>query len=340
MAPLHPAVAATRGAVRACLGTPGGLVLVACSGGADSLALAAATAFEAPRAGWTAGLVTVDHQLQPNSADRAAAVAAWAGEVALSPAIVETVDVAGRPGGPEAAARQARYQALVRAASIHGATTVLLGHTRDDQAETVLLAMLRGSGPRGIAGMPTVRDVDGVAFVRPLLDISRTQTRAACAALGLAVWDDPHNTDPVFGRARARILLDTLSRDLGPAVVTNLARTAHLAALDAAALDDLAAGARVAATDEDGRLRVADLADLAAAVRARVLHTWARWLGVPGSALSHRHVAALDALVVDWHGQGAVHLPGAITVVRRDKTLLRQGGPTDCSPMRVRRGGG
>lgn len=324
MAALHPAVAAIRGAVRACLPPPGGLLLVACSGGADSLALAAAAAFVAPRLGWRAGLVTVDHQLQAGSAERAHDVAEWAGRTGLAPAIIETVQVAGRPGGPEAAARDARYEALVHAAAAHGATTLLLGHTRDDQAETVLLALLRGAGLRGIAGMPARRDIDGIAFLRPLLEISREQCRAACAALDLTVWDDPHNSDPVFGRTRARTLIRSFVDDLGPAVVPNLARTAHRAAVDAAALDDLAAHAWSAAAQEDGSLRVGDLTGLAEAVRTRVLHAWAGWLGVPGSALSHRHVVALDALVMAWHGQGPVYLPGAITVVRRDGMLRRQ----------------
>ncbi len=320
MAALDPAVAAVRGAVRASLGPSRGLLLVACSGGADSLALAAATAFEAPRAGWQAGLVTVDHQLQSGSADRAAVVMKWATEVGFDPVITETVQVTGA-GGPEAAARDARYQALLGAAHRHGASVVLLGHTREDQAETVLLAMLRGAGLRGIAGMPAQRAVNRVTLARPLLDISREQTRAACAALGLSVWDDPHNHDPSFTRVRARALLRTLVHDLGPAVVPNLARTARLAASDAAALDELSGEAWRAAADPDGSLRIDNLTGLADAVRTRVLHGWARSLGVSGSALSHRHVEALDALLVNWRGQGPVHLPGAITVTRRDGRL-------------------
>jgi tRNA(Ile)-lysidine synthase len=319
MAPLDPDVAALRNAVRSHLDT--GPVLVACSGGADSLALAAAVAFVAPRLGVRAGLVTVDHGLQPGSAERAGSVVEWAGKEGLAPAVVETVSVTGRAGGPEAAARQARYEALTRAARRHGATTILLGHTREDQAETVLLALLRGSGPRGLAGMPTVREVDGVRLVRPLLDVSRARTRAACAALGLSPWEDPHNADRSYARTRARALLMSYVDSLGPAVVDNLARSARLAAADADVLDALAADGRMAATDADGALRVDALAALPPAIRGRVLHGWARSHGVPGSALSHRHVAALDALVVDWHGQGPVHLPGAIEVTRRDGRL-------------------
>ncbi|MEV0152593.1 tRNA lysidine(34) synthetase TilS [Micromonospora sp. NPDC050686] len=328
MAALAPPVAAVRVAVRRSLaGLPaGGTVLVACSGGADSLALAAATAFVAPRLGLRPGLVTVDHGLQPGSAERAAEVAKWAADTGLDPVAAVPVTVAGRPGGPEAAAREARYQALVATAREHRAVALLTGHTRDDQAETVLLALARGAGPRGLAGMPERRELAGVPLLRPLLAVSREQTRAACVALGLAPWDDPHNADPAYARARVRHdLLPQLVRVLGPGVVENLARTARLVAADTVALDELAATALAAARVAEGGLSVAALAELPPAVRTRVLHAWARELGAPPAALSHRHVGALDALVIDWHGQGAVHLPGGLEVVRRAGRLVGAG---------------
>jgi tRNA(Ile)-lysidine synthase len=300
-------------------------VLVACSGGADSLALAAATAFVAPRAGLRAGLVTVDHRLQDGSAERAKAVASWALSAGFDPVEVATVEVTGRAGGPEAAARQARYDALVAAARRCGAGAVLLGHTRDDQAETVLLALARGAGPRGLAGMPARRNVDGVALLRPLLDVSRADTRGACAALGLRPWDDPHNADPAYARARVRAAaLPALVEALGPDVTANLARTAALVAADNAVLEGLAARGLADAADAAGGLRVAVLAELPDGVRARVLHAWAKALGAPGGALSHRHVAALDALVMRWHGQGPAYLPGGVTVTRSAGTLHGQ----------------
>src|SRR5215469_4720405 len=161
-----PAVAAVRNAVRGCLDdlAPGDLVLVACSGGADSLALAAALAFVAPRAGLRAGGVTVDHGLQEGSAARAADVTSALTALGLDPVRGVAVAVDGL-GGPEAAARAARYDALAQTAEQTGATAVLLGHTLDDQAETVLLGLARGSGPRSLAGMPPRRGV----FRRPLL---------------------------------------------------------------------------------------------------------------------------------------------------------------------------
>ncbi|MCI4063140.1 tRNA lysidine(34) synthetase TilS [Micromonospora sp. R77] len=320
MAALAPPVAAVRAAVRRALTglTGDGPVLVACSGGADSLALAAATAFVAPRSGRPAGLVTVDHGLQPGSAERAGAVAGWARELGLDPVDSVAVTVDGRPGGPEAAAREARYQALVATARRHGAAAVLLGHTRDDQAETVLLALARGAGPRGLAGMPERRDLDGVPLLRPLLDVSREDTRKACAALGLTPWQDPHNADPAYARARVRAdVLPVLVEALGPGVLDNLARTARLLAADTAALDDLAATALARARSPEGGLAVDALDPLPAALRTRVLHVWARELGTAPAALSHRHVTALDALVTRWRGQGSVHLPGGLRVVRR-----------------------
>jgi tRNA(Ile)-lysidine synthase len=240
MAAIAPAVAATRSAVRtaiADLPTGAGL-LVACSGGADSMALAAATAWVAPKRGHRVGLVTVDHQLQAGSGVRAQRLATWARSAGFEPVIVSTVDVNARTGGPEAAARDARYAALTAAARDHGCETVLLGHTKDDQAETVLLALVRGSGLRGLAGMPVRRVQDGVTLLRPLLGIAREQTRAACAALELPVWDDPHNREPGYRRTHARDLVATLTASLGAAVVDNLARTARLAATDAEFLDD------------------------------------------------------------------------------------------------------
>ncbi|MDZ5441212.1 tRNA lysidine(34) synthetase TilS [Micromonospora sp. 4G57] len=325
MAALAPPVAAVRVAVRRALAglTGDGPVLVACSGGADSLALAAATAFVAPRLGRLAGLVTVDHGLQPGSAERADAVARWAAGIGLDPVDAVRVTVAGRPGGPEAAAREARYQALVAAARRHDAAALLLGHTRDDQAETVLLALARGAGPRGLAGMPERRELDGVPLLRPLLDVGRDDTRKACAALGLTPWEDPHNADPAYARARVRSdVLPALVRALGPGVLDNLARTARLVAADTAALDDLAAAALAAARLADDGLSVDVLVALSPAVRTRVLHAWARQLGAAPAALSHRHVAALDALVTGWHGQGVVHLPGGLRVARRKGRLI------------------
>ncbi|GAB4059576.1 tRNA lysidine(34) synthetase TilS [Catellatospora paridis] len=296
------------------------LVVVACSGGADSLALAAGAVFVAPRLGWRVGLVTVDHQLQDGSAARAEQVAQWAREQGFDLVEVATVEVGG-PGGPEAAAREARYAALAEAARRLGATTVLLGHTRDDQAETVLLALARGAGPRGLAGMPVHRLHAGARFSRPLLGVPRAACRAACAARELAPWEDPHNTDPSYARSRVRAdALPALVAALGEGVVANLARSAALLGADADLLDELAADALSRCRTPAG-LSADALGGLPAALRTRVLHAWAAELGAPRAALTHRHVAALDALVTAWHGQGATLLPGGIAVRRRSGEL-------------------
>jgi len=325
VAELAAPVAALRNAVRHGLRTAdlpdGGLVLVACSGGADSLALAAATAFVAPRIGLRAGLVTVDHRLQEGSTERAVDVVTWAAGAGLAPTSIVTVDATPHGDGPEAAARAARYDALCTAATRDGAAAVVLGHTRDDQAETVLLALARGSGVRGLSGMPVRRHIAGVPFLRPLLDVSRADTVAACAELGLVPWIDPHNDDPRFARSRVRAALPLLTELLGAGVVPNLARTAGLLAADSSALDDWATAAAVEAYAEDGSLRVEPLAEMPAAIRTRVLRVFALRLGTTPSALSRAHIAALDALVVAWRGQGAVALPGGILVARRDAAL-------------------
>ena len=238
----HPAVAQARVGVRRCLAdlAPGDLVLAACSGGADSLALAAALAHEAPRLSLRAGGVTVDHGLQAGSAERAGRVAALLRELGLDPVHQASVTVPAGPGsgGPEAAARAARYTALEQVAEQAGAAAVLLGHSRDDQAETVLLGLARGAGGRALAGMPARRG----RFRRPLLGVARATLREACTAQGLEPWDDPHNTDPAYARVRVRHqAMPALEEALGPGVAAALARSAAQLSQDCDALDALAA---------------------------------------------------------------------------------------------------
>jgi tRNA(Ile)-lysidine synthase len=316
----QPEVAAVRRAVRAVLPDlgAGALVLVACSGGPDSVALAAALAVEAPRAGLRAGGLTVDHRLQDGSAGRAEKVATDLAALGLHPVEVLTVLDPGPDsarGGPEAAARVARYGVLDAAADRLGAAAVLLGHTRDDQAETVLLGLARGSGARSLAGMGAARG----RYRRPLLDLPRATVRAAAA--GLATWDDPHNADPAFARSRVRhTVLPALERELGPGVAAALARTAQQLRADADALDDWATAALAAAQADEG-LDVTVLGALPVAVRTRVLRRAALAAGCPPSDLTAGHVGELDRLVTDWHGQGPLHLPGGVAAARACGTL-------------------
>ncbi|SEQ06073.1 tRNA lysidine(34) synthetase TilS [Streptomyces radiopugnans] len=378
----HPAVAAIRLAVRRTLrdvlqdapgGSPGSpgplaphrrppLVLVACSGGADSMALASALAFEAPRLGLRAGGLTVDHGLQPGSDDRAREVVSRLAELSLEPAEALTVAV-GRDGGPEAAARTARYTALDEAADRLGAAAVLLGHTRDDQAETVLLGLARGSGTRSLSGMAAVSGSPagrrGVRhrYLRPFLAVDRQTTRKACMVQSLPVWDDPHNADPAFTRSRVRHdALPALEKALGKGVVEALARTAQLSRDDADALDAWAREAErevrtelpPSRADGDGggggggrggrggdvanvadltggsgsALDVTRLGALPPAVRRRVLRRVAVATGSPAGSLFARHIEEVDRLVTDWHGQRAISLPGRVAALRQGGTLV------------------
>ncbi len=338
----HPAVAEIRRAVRTALTDlePGDLVLVACSGGPDSLALAKATAFEAPRAGLRAGLITVDHGLQPGSAERAAAVAATGREWGFDPAEAIAVDV-GTDGGPEAAARTARYAALDAAAEKHNAAAVLLAHTRDDQAETVLLGLARGSGARSLAGMAPRSG----RYRRPLLDVTRATVALACQAEHLQPWHDPHNADPAYARSRVRHeALPALEAALGPGIVDALARTAALLRADADALDALAAAVSVEmssppdsavslemSSPPERGLDCAKLAEQPAAIRTRVLRAAAIGAGSPAGDLTAGHVEALDALVIAWRGQRWVDLPGAVRALRSCGTLVFVGPPEESS---------
>ncbi|WP_141580191.1 tRNA lysidine(34) synthetase TilS [Actinomadura sp. WMMA1423] len=324
-----PAVAAVRLAVRRVLADlpQGALVLAACSGGADSLALAGALAFEAPRAGRPAGGVTIDHGLQHGSDERADAVVRTMAGLGLDPSGSIAVTVDGT-GGPENAARDARYAALDDAAHRWGAVAVLLGHTQDDQAETVLLGLARGSGARSLAGMPSRFTRSGnVLYLRPLLDLDRATTRRACKAMGLDPWDDPHNVDPAYARVRVRHeALPALEKALGPGVAEALARTARMLRDDADALDEAAARAYAdLEAPEDGygaALRLEGLEDLPRAVRTRVLRMAALRAGSPPGTLAAVHVDAVDRLVTAWRGQRHVDLPGGLRALRRSGKLL------------------
>ncbi|PXY34271.1 tRNA lysidine(34) synthetase TilS [Prauserella sp. PE36] len=301
------ALSAVRRAVRDFLArheylVAGGELFVAVSGGADSLALTDAAARAAHRAGLRLTALVVDHRLQDGSAEVAATAAATARKLGADEARVLTVTVSG-PGGLEAAARTARYSALRRALPEEGGL-VLLGHTRDDQAETVLLGLGRGSGPRSVAGM---RPLDP-PWGRPLLALPRSATARACAELGVEPWTDPHNADPRYTRVRLRReVLPLLEDVLNGGVAAALARTAAQLREDSDALDGLAAELLERARD-GATLDVGVLAQAQAALRRRALRTWLLDAGV--RELTDAHLRSVDALVGEWRGQGGVWLPG------------------------------
>ena len=310
---LHPSVAAVRRPVRATLERlePGEKVIVACSGGADSLALASAAVFEGHKLGLHIIGATVDHGLQDGSQAQAAKVIGQLAEMGVDETVTATVEVKADGEGPEAAARQARYAVLDQLAERLGASAILLGHTRDDQAETVLLGLTRGSGARSLSGMRAAFD----RYRRPLLATTRIDTETACQVEGLDVWQDPHNRDFAYTRARIRHrVLPTLEEDLGPGVADALARTAEQLREDADFIDDIAEAMH---RELGGTLPVETLAGYPSAVRTRVLRIAALAAGSPPAELTREHILAIDRLITGWRGQRWIDLPGHRQAVRR-----------------------
>ena len=341
---LHPSVAAVRVAVRRTLAelvaeqpgaglTPDAAVLVACSGGPDSLALLSATVFEGRKLRYRVIGVTVDHGLQEESAAHAARVVEQMAALGADETATAQVAVRGGRTGPEAAAREARYAVLDEMAQHFGAVAVLLGHTLDDQAETVLLGLARGSGGRSLAGMRRRFD----RYRRPLLDVTRTDTVTACQVEGIEYWNDPHNIDPTYARVRVRRrVLPVLEDELGPGVAATLARTADQLRADMELLDQQAASAYHELRSDDLRdpdgpsFEVKALADLPQAIRGRVLRLAALEVGAVDSELFYVHVVALGQLVSSGRVGAEVQLPGHVTA------YLASGAPPEGGAGRLR----
>lgn len=281
---------------------------IAVSGGADSMALAAAAWHVGQAQGVSVEAMVVDHGIHPDSAAVARTVVDRLTRLGMSAQSVR-VQVVESGEGLEAAARDARYAALLS----DDPTRVLLGHTLDDQAESVILGLMRGSGTRSVAGIPPRRG----PIRRPLLGLRRDTTRRACDEWGLETWHDPANDDPRFARVRVRRLLPILEAELGPGIVEALARTAELAGRDADALDELAT--EIPAYDDDG-LSVAAVEPLPSALRTRIIRAWLARSGVV--TLSLERTTAVDALITSWRGQRGVDLPGGRRVRRQDGRLI------------------
>ncbi|NHI16219.1 tRNA lysidine(34) synthetase TilS [Microbacterium sp. CBS5P-1] len=333
---LDPAIAAVRLAVRRAL-VPwrgsGATVLVALSGGPDSLALAAAAAHEAVAAGVEVVTATIDHGLQEGSAEVAGRAADAARSVGVRDARVLRVEV-GDDDGPEAAARVARYRALTRTAREEGAAAVLLGHTLDDQAETVLLGLARGSGAGSLQGMSPHRvDDGGLAWIRPLLELRRADTRAFCAASGLAPWTDPHNADPRFSRVRVReTVLPVLERELGPGIAEALARTAEQLREDTQAFADMIDEIieDIVEPAEAGiAVSAAALAANPPALRHRIVrHVVASEFG---ASLTRAQTLEVARLATEWAGQGPIDLPGCRATRHAGLVVIAARGARDVS---------
>ena len=308
---LGPATLAAVRAVDAALNQQDVQLVTACSGGADSLALAFATRYVASRRDLKYAAVIIDHGLQQGAADIAARVRDQLDRLGYHDVTITAVQVdRSAAAGLEAAAREARYRALDTEARARSAT-LMLGHTLDDQAETVLLGLARGSGSRSLAGMASRAG----HFVRPFLGIRRATTEQVCAELGLNPWQDPHNADRRFTRVRVReTVLPTLEAELGPGVAEALARTAELVRDDNELLDRLATEAsRIEGMGGTDTLDCAALQAQPPALRRRIIRLWLLTHGL--GDLSLRHISAVESLVIDWHGQKAIQIPGA-TVTR------------------------
>lgn len=305
------AVPAIRNAVRHWLEKfeAGDRVVVAVSGGADSLALAHALSVEAKKLAITVIGVTVDHQLQTQSAEQAERVIYQLSQLEIT-SVIKKVDVQ-ITEGLEASARKARYLALTEIVEEEKAAAVFLGHTMDDQAETVLLGLARGSGTRSLSGMAHHNGI----YVRPLLEITRQQTEQYCQEAGLTFWNDPHNLDSQFARVRVREqAMPILEKTIGPGISEALARSAQLLRDDADALDDWASREQMQLDLSD--LECEHLASLPRAIRTRILRAAIYAAGAPSGTVNAEHVAAVEALISAWSGQGGLNLPGGVKVER------------------------
>ncbi len=333
------------------------LVLVACSGGRDSMALAAVSHIVCTSMGVRCGAVIVDHGLQAGSEQVASEAADRCHALGLGLVIMRNATVQARGEGLEAAARQARYDELCAAAHESGAIAVLLAHTMDDQAETVLIGLLRSRGVDALAGMPQVFTRSGATFARPLLTLTRAETTGICEDLGVEYWDDPTNGDAVDGelpndyplRSRVRHdLLPAIERFAGFNVTRHFAESARLARMDKEYLDqrsDEVMGEAVAAVDWPASsaavstdapracvagdtndsshgiglmIGVKRIAREPEAIRLRVI---AHALSQAGVNASAAQIAAIDRLVVDWHGQGGVSLPRGYSANRKKHVI-------------------
>ncbi|GAB3557907.1 tRNA lysidine(34) synthetase TilS [Spelaeicoccus albus] len=303
-------VADIRGAVKASLDDVEARdITVACSGGPDSLILAVETGFVAAKLGKIVRAVIIDHDLQPGSAEVAVRTAATLSARGID-ARIERVRVSRTASGIEADARAARYRVLDACPG-----PVLLGHTQDDQAETVLLGLARGSGTRALAGMRRSRG----KYLRPLLGVPRSVVLRAVDAEGLEPWHDPMNDDPAFARVRARRdVLPLMESRLGPGISAALARSAEQCGEDADALDQMAdaLAARAVTTGEGVEVRAGELAGSPSALRRRVLLGAAVVAGADASALARVHAVGLDRLVGSASGGVAISLPGGLSATR------------------------
>lgn len=298
---------------------PGDLVLVGCSGGADSLALVWTTSVVGKRLELKTGAVIVDHQLISESNDVAQNAKKQCEELGIEKVIIKKVEVNQTNEGLEAAARIARYEAFENVLHETNAKVILLAHTQDDQAETVLMRLTRGSGAKSLSGMSAISG----KYLRPFLHLRKKIVHDSLDLIGMKAWQDPANFDNQYLRVKVRQeLMPKLIEVLGEGAISSLDKTSQLLRLDNQALDDLAQQFVDAQDDvKKNGLKVKELENLPEAIRTRVLKICAVASGVHPGPFSFEHIEAIDALVKNWHGQGNVDLPGFIQATRVDGSL-------------------
>jgi len=298
----------------------GSTVSVACSGGADSLALASAALFEGNRADINVIACIVNHNLQEGSMEVALRTKRVLTEIGFDVVEIMDVHIQQNSLGMEAAARNARYGALTEFATKHNVALTMLGHTLDDQAETVLLGLARGSGAKSIAGMPTLSPDD--KYLRPLLGITRKETVAYCEDVGLDYWSDPQNLDTKFSRVKVRLnVLPVLEEELGPGIASALSRTAEILQDDLEYLEAQADDAFKEITTTTNNSVVIDtegLEKLPKALATRVIH---KSLSLLGTEPAKVQIDAVMELVTNWHGQKPLTLP-SVRVERKGKEII------------------
>ena len=316
---LSPAQGLIRLAVRTSLTSntkPGQKLLIAVSGGADSLALAAACEFEAKKLGLKIAAAVIDHSLQKGSDKVAAQTANTLSALGFEEVVVKKIAV-GKAGGPEAAARTARYTALETIRQKTKSHYIVLGHTSSDQAETVLLGLVRGSGSKSLSGMSEKTGF----LLRPLLGIERATTEAFCKDSGIKYWSDPQNKDEKFLRVMIRKhVLPFLEKQLGGSVAASLVRTSDQLREDNSYLESQADKSfkKYAKVSGSGiSFDAKAIEKLPAAILNRVIK---KALDGFGSESSRTHVLAVSDLVLSWHGQKPLALPG-VRVVRKGNTI-------------------
>ncbi len=304
----------------------GDRVLVAVSGGADSVALLTGLADLAASNGWALVVAHLNHGIRTDAAGDAAFVTRLAATLGL-PCVQGVADVpasAARDGvSIEMAARAARYAFLLDAARERRCVAIATAHTADDQAETVLLRVARGTGLAGLAGIAPVRETEGLRLVRPLLAVTRAEIEGFLLERGLAWREDITNRDEAHLRNRVRHrVLPLLQTTLNPRIREALCRLAALASADQAALDALAREAALGCAAAGGRLAVGPWMRLPPALRGRVLLTWLLANGVPGTRVTQGHCDAVASICDTCDGSASLDM-GEGAAVRREYGELR-----------------